>query len=81
MNIPRNEWQDASGKLVEDDNGQLWRVIGFIDQPTVILEPVKLQGNPMQQTDTRQRAYEVMGSETSKRFHRLVRKGADDGIA
>ncbi len=73
MNIPPQEWQDASGKLVEDDSGKLWRIIGFIDKPTVILEPVKLQGHPMQQADDRQRAYEVMGSETSKRFHRLGR--------
>jgi hypothetical protein len=69
VRIPHDEWSEASGKLVEDDDGKLWRIIGFIDQPTVILDPVMIHG----ETDLRTRAYEVMGSLNSKRFHRLVR--------
>ena len=73
MEIPRDEWAEASGKLVEDDEGHLWRIIGFIDQPTVILAPVKTAASSMQRIDDRTTAYEVMGSPNSKRYHRLVR--------
>jgi hypothetical protein len=40
MNIDRKDWQKASGGLVEDDHGNLWRIAGFIDSPAVVLNPI-----------------------------------------
>lgn len=65
MNIPRDEWAKASGSYVQDDRGNLLQIIGFIDRPAVIMRPVIGDGHQIVQ---------IMGSETSKQYHRLVRK-------
>lgn len=73
MKIQAEEWQSASGSYVEDDNRQLWQLVGFIDQPAMILAPVKIQGSPMSKADNRTQQVIIMGSKLSEQFHLLKR--------
>jgi hypothetical protein len=68
MEIKQDDWQDASGSYVQDTTGRLWRIIGFIDRPAVILDPVA--GDD--QFDERRRQTVIMGSLQSQEFTRLV---------
>lgn len=68
MNIPPEQWAEASGGYVVDGQGRLWQIIGFIDRPAVILDPVRTRdGN-----DQRQRETIVMGAPVSDHYTRLV---------
>jgi len=69
MNIPQSEWAEASGSLVQDANGKLWRIIGFIDRPAVLLDPVELVG---EEESDRSRQTLIMGSPLSREYVRLV---------
>jgi hypothetical protein len=62
VKIQRDDWGRASGSLVIDGNAQLWRIVGFIDQPAVILDPVRIEG----QDDKRQRDTVIMGCVNSE---------------
>lgn len=73
MNISPDDWKAASGSYVEDDSGELWRLIGFIDRPAMILSPIKMAGAPHAQLDGRSQMTVIMGSEQSKQFHLLKR--------
>lgn len=73
MRIRQSDWEDASGTYVQDDNKRLWRIIGFISEPTVILEPViEANRNSLAAHDTRFKRYIVMGSAESDSFQRLA---------
>ena len=72
LDIPREEWAEASGSYVEDNSGRLWRIIGFIDSPTVILDPVNICNHDSIEPE-RVRQYLVMGSRNADEFHRLRR--------
>jgi hypothetical protein len=74
LDIPSAQWSEASGGYVVDERGQLWRIVGFIDRPTVILDPVRVLPEPgtVTVTDKRQRQYLIMGSPNSKEFQRLI---------
>jgi hypothetical protein len=69
VNIPESEWHEAAGKLVQDERGGLWRIVGFIDRPTVILDPVVIVG---ENEDDRTRQTLIMDSPLSREFKRLV---------
>lgn len=69
MNIKHDEWAEASGGYVQDTTGKLWRIIGFIDHPAVILDPVAEVSDLY---DERQRQTVIMGSVQSEEFTRLV---------
>jgi hypothetical protein len=71
VNIPHSEWPEAAGKLVQDDRGGLWRIIGFIDRPAVILDPVVIVG---ENEDDRTRQTLIMDSPLSREFRRLVQE-------
>lgn len=77
MQIPESEWADAAGSYVIDASGNLWRIVGFVDRPTVILDPVKPQSSPgvVAMKDDRKRQYLVMGSSNSTGFRRLIPEG------
>lgn len=75
LTIPHDQWAEASGGLVEDDRGGLWRIVGFIDRPAVMLDPVKLAG----EDDDRQRQVLVMSAPITAEYHRLVREDAANG--
>ncbi len=71
MIIPREEW-GSENRLVIDDQGKLWRIIGFISDPAVILDPVIEKGAEAPWIEERQRMTIVMGSNQSKDFRRLI---------
>lgn len=73
MKIAREDWPAASGGIVEDDDGRLWRILGFIDQPAVVLAPIIEGDRPAGQPDDRHQVVEILGCPNSERFHRLVR--------
>lgn len=70
MIIKREDWAAASNGIVEDRQGGLWRIIGFLDRPTVILEPI-----PANELTSPPRQYVVMGSPNSEDFFWLRRDG------
>jgi hypothetical protein len=71
MEIKREDWEEASNGIVEDRHGGLWRIIGFLDRPTVILDPVRPSA-PMKELMP-DRQYVVMGSPVSDDYFWLRR--------
>jgi hypothetical protein len=69
MNIDRKDWQKASGGLVEDDHGNLWRIAGFIDSPAVVLNPLN--------DECRHQKTIIMGSALSNEYHWLRREPSE----
>lgn len=70
MKIAREDWPTASGGIVQDTDGRLWRIVGFIDQPAVVMEPVIERD--VAHADDRRQIVEIMGCPNSERFHRLI---------
>lgn len=74
MNIPHEKWSQASGGYVLDAQGKLWRIVGFIDRPAIVLDPVRIS-DPAEDApagDVRQRETVIMGTPHSKDFQWLV---------
>ncbi len=72
MNIPHEEWQEAAGGLVQDAQGHLWRIVGFIDRPAVLLNPVTTQEEVDRAEPPRPQMTVIMGSPVSEEYTRLV---------
>jgi hypothetical protein len=52
VKIAKEDWAAASGSIVQDAEGRLWRIVGFIDEPAVILDPV-IERDPLRADDRR----------------------------
>lgn len=65
MNILPEDWQSTSGTYAQDRAGDVWRIIGFIDRPAVILERLGEASPPVRETV-------IMGSPHSKEWVRLI---------
>lgn len=70
MIIAPDQYSAASGSYVQDEQGQLWQIVGFIERPAVILDPIPAEPAPGELG--RQRQTIVMGSPLSEKFTRLV---------
>lgn len=71
MEIREEDWAEASGGVAQDGHGGIWRIIGFINQPAVILEPVDMLAQEM--SGGGQRAV-IMGTEHSENWAWLRRQ-------
>jgi hypothetical protein len=65
MRIPKDRWEEASNGIVRDKRGELWRIIGFIDRPAVIMRAIDPEAD-------RQELVMIMGSPISDGYEWLV---------
>jgi hypothetical protein len=67
---------DDVGTLWTRDDGSVWRVISYTDQPTVSWE--RIDGDPIERGPARERRGGVVASPITAGFVRLVREDAPD---